>query len=72
MQINRCLLYTSYELNNDQTKIAHFRQKIRNLPYVNKNLLTCVQQEQDPPIIQVVFKCEYLFTVCIVWMLGAT
>ena len=63
MQVTRCPLYTSYELNNDQTKIAHFRPKIRNLPYVNKNLLTCVQQEQDPPIIQIFFKCEYLFTL---------
>ena len=41
----------------------HFRLKIRNLPYVNKNLLTCVQQEPDPPIIQICFKCEYFFAL---------
>ena len=63
MQATRCLLYTFYELNNDQTKIVHFRLKIKNSPYVNKNLLTCVQQEQDLPIIQIFLKHEYLFTL---------
>ena len=63
MQAARYLLYKFCNLNNDQTKIVHFRPKIRNLPYLNKNLLTCVQKEQDPPIIQIFFKCEYLFTL---------
>ena len=69
MQASRCPLYTFCKLNSDQTRIVHVRPKIRNLPYVNKNLLTCVQQDQDLPIIQIFIKCEYTW---IVWMLKTT
>ena len=34
-------------------KLYIFRLKIRNLQYVNTNILACVQQDQGPPIIQI-------------------
>ena len=43
-------LHTFCKLEYDQTKIVHLRLTIEKLQYVNKNLLTCLQQDQAPPI----------------------
>ena len=38
---------------HDQTKIEHFRLKVRYLQYVNRNLLAYVQQDYDLSTIQI-------------------
>ena len=38
MQVTRCPHYTFCEIDFDQTKIVHFRPKIRILQHVNKDL----------------------------------